>query len=103
MVYIGTRDGLYCLSSRSYPTSTPIVYTPVCDTNRLYFGAGDSLYYLNLQNGELISYIGLGDSINGHLTVFGDYSYLVAGKSWHILHPDWRQTTQESQKIEMRI
>ena len=86
MVYIGTEDGLCCLSSINgeiiwfYPTSTPIVYTPACDTNRLYFGAADALYCLNPQNGELIFQAGLGDSINGHLTIFGDYLYLVAGK-----------------------
>lgn len=86
VVYIGTGEGLYCVSSSSgdvvwfYPTSLPVIYTPAYESDRLYFGAGDTLYCLNAQSGELIHKVGLGSPLNGHLTISSDHLYLVAGK-----------------------
>jgi len=55
VVYIGTTNGIYCLSSTNgeivwfHPTTMPIIYTPVYELDRLYVPVAETLVCLNPQ------------------------------------------------------
>jgi hypothetical protein len=84
VVYISTKNGIYCLSSDSdiiwfYQTS-PIKYTPVYEGNRLFVPVRNKILCLDPQTGEKIFEVNLASEIDGHLKAFNNNLYFVAGK-----------------------